>query len=733
VASVLLAEELAPGVAILDRTHHSEVLGETRNYRIFLPPNFEESGARRYPVIYYFHGWSQRYFGSQPGKKQYEQGEDNDGDNFAAFVAAHNVIIVKWDGFNPRYPGEQYLRPYNIGPVETHRQFPLYFPELVHHIDQTYPTIPDREHRAVTGLSMGGFMAFWVGGKYPDLVGSVSNFMGSDEFVVGPRGFPVEYRHTEMYDNYGGRRVRLHMGSRDFIRGYHSRMNRTWDFVMDSFEHTTYDSDHGSAGLSEMLAFHMRAFADPWPLPETFDHIDVYPRFDVRGYQVSSDRRQPGFSLLERVSSEGFRLSARRWLPDGPGMSWVNLSVLTAPIYSPQEEFVVTDIDLSNGRLLRERLRSDQEGRLRFSLDGGIHEVGIVPSGAERPILVLAKSEWTDQPWLEAGTETEFILTIANKGTRSVEFTHVEITPHDSAVKVIRGSSTTSPIYPGGLASTRDPLRILASEEADRVRLNLVLSDGAGREWGSSFTLPVQRPGPEVKDFQIADGRPVTVLEYGNQRSRKYLGRGNGDGVANPGEEIVVLVPDGDLLRMTEITSHDPCLRFDRDSDYWGGFDHVGSSNKVTKLLIKTDGTAGRTIPLHFFFLAPDPPVHTVRAGRVSLRVEGSDETPPWLDFLSLSSDGVLFAKLCEGGQIRRVYAEIRNPSELDRRHPVELFDDGLEPDLRANDSIFAGRFLVRGIESRSVRVTVTATDDDGNQAILTSEILPEKSRRPGH
>ena len=43
-----------------DRTHYSKVFGETRHYRIILPPGYEISG-KRYPVIYYFHGHSDRY------------------------------------------------------------------------------------------------------------------------------------------------------------------------------------------------------------------------------------------------------------------------------------------------------------------------------------------------------------------------------------------------------------------------------------------------------------------------------------------------------------------------------------------------------------------------------------------------------------------------------------------------------------------------------------------------
>ena len=63
---LLLAAAMAATSAtqpFYDRKHFSKVLGEERNYRILLPPDYESSG-RRYPVIYYFHGHSDRYSNS---------------------------------------------------------------------------------------------------------------------------------------------------------------------------------------------------------------------------------------------------------------------------------------------------------------------------------------------------------------------------------------------------------------------------------------------------------------------------------------------------------------------------------------------------------------------------------------------------------------------------------------------------------------------------------------------
>lgn len=365
---------------ILDRTHQSRVFHETRHYRIFLPPSYE-TPVKRYPVIYWFHGYGERY-NKGPANKEYDQGNDYGGDNIANFVATHDVIVVKWDGYNPRTPYEDYPRPYNIGPVETERQFPLYFPELVATIDANYRTIADREHRATAGLSMGGFMSFWIAGKYPDMVSSASNFMGSSEFVVGPREFPVEYRHDEMAGNYAGVRTRLVTGTKDFIQFYHRQMNLLW--TMPTQETENFDFDHGTPGMAKTLAFHMNAFANPLPRPEIWSHADVYPQFFVGGWTVETDRKQPGFTILENVSRQGFVSAVREWLPGGKTMRNVGLKITTAGLYAKNSIVPVTTLRLRDGAFQTVHLKTDAEGRLHILLDGDEYSVGIAYEPARK-------------------------------------------------------------------------------------------------------------------------------------------------------------------------------------------------------------------------------------------------------------------------------------------------------------------------------------------------------------
>ena len=90
--ALLLTAPLCGAQAFEDHRHPSKVLGEDRNYRIFLPPGYGDS-TERYPVIYYFHGHSDRYT-----LARYDGGTDT-APKIAKFVAANDVIVVAVDGY----------------------------------------------------------------------------------------------------------------------------------------------------------------------------------------------------------------------------------------------------------------------------------------------------------------------------------------------------------------------------------------------------------------------------------------------------------------------------------------------------------------------------------------------------------------------------------------------------------------------------------------------------------
>ena len=526
---------------ILDETHESKVFGETRHYRIFLPPDYKTSG-KRYPVIYWFHGWSERYNKPPAGapERNYDQGDGvYGGDTIGRFVGYHDVIVVKWDGYNPRTPNEAYPRPYNISPVETSRQFPLYFPELVEYIDGHYRTIADREHRATAGLSMGGFMSFWVAGKYPHLVGSASNFMGSPEFTVGPRGFPAEYRHEEMHGNYEGVRTRIVTGTQDFIRFYHARMGAIWDFTRAFHETATFVSEHGTPHMGETLDFHMRAFADPLPRPEAWSHIDVYPDFSVWGWDVHSDRHAPGFTVLENVSRSGFASSVREWVPSGEVLQDVKLSITTDKLYPPNEPQTVTKIRRRGGPVERETIKADAEGRLHFELGSTLYQVGI-GTGA---ILALGEILVRNGELAIAGKPVSLQVRVYNRGAVESTPTSIHWESQNPGVKFGDFTDLMPAIAPG---QSLDIQLAFTVDEPTREVVKMFGVIGGQRLPLEVPLLPDAQPAPT---FRIADGREFSVFQHGVKLAKLKLGEGNGDGQANPGETLAIVVPDGDGLR----------------------------------------------------------------------------------------------------------------------------------------------------------------------------------------
>lgn len=667
---------------IEDKKHFSSVFGEERNYRVFLPAGYDANTTDRYPVIYFFHGWSERYNRPPRGGPGYDSGTEYGGDTIARFTAQNRVIVVKWDGYNPRTPGESYPRPYNISPVETYRQFPLYFPELVRHIDQTYRTIADRDHRATAGLSMGGFMSFWVAGKYPHLVGSASNFMGSSEFDVGPNEFPSEYRHTEMYGNYDGLRTRLVTGSRDFIRWYHRQMNLVWDLRRTNFEHEEFDSEHGTPGMAKTLAFHMAAFRDPMPRPAIWRHVDVYPVFEVWGYSVRTDRDAPGFTILEQVSRSGFRISVREWMPHGRLLPATSVRIATDALYTAGKRYQVSDINVTSGDATQSWLRADPAGRLHIQTDGGVHEIGIAE--AREPIVTVAG-------WSMDGDRVR--LRLLNKGP--------------GAASVVSGSVqgqsfSVSKLAFGEVAQT-GPIAI------DRKRRAAALIGGVEHP----LDLPLQQETSARTDVVVLDGARNQVWQKAVQATEMTFGAGNGDGIAQAGEQVVLGIRDGAALRLAEVVTAHPCVDISRRvSDPWGEYDHVGATAKYTIVQLAATCSDAGEIPLEFEYQLPNKPEHTLKRGRIAIRVSGQDKTAPQVETVRLRGWNALEVKLTDGAKVAKAVATL---SEGESGLTVALNDDGTGADRARGDGLFTG--LAPNPRPGTWSVRIDAEDEFGNRA----------------
>lgn len=132
----------------------SELLPKPMPFRVYLPPCYGRDIHAAYPVLYLIHG--QSFNDDQWDRLGAPAGADA---LIAAGEAAPFIIVMPRDRELSTAPDTNFF-------AEAVAQ------ELVPWVDEQFRTIPDREHRAVGGLSRGGGWALHIAFTYPELFGS---------------------------------------------------------------------------------------------------------------------------------------------------------------------------------------------------------------------------------------------------------------------------------------------------------------------------------------------------------------------------------------------------------------------------------------------------------------------------------------------------------------------------------------------------------------------------------
>jgi len=139
----------------------SKLMGRKMPYQVILPDNYfaKVETGRRYPVLYLLHGLFGHFdnWTSRTSVVNYSSGYD--------------LIIVAVEGGDGWYTD-------NL--TKDGASYESYIiKELIPEIDKRYRTLDRGQHRAVAGLSMGGYGAIKFGLKYPDLFAVVGSFSGA--------------------------------------------------------------------------------------------------------------------------------------------------------------------------------------------------------------------------------------------------------------------------------------------------------------------------------------------------------------------------------------------------------------------------------------------------------------------------------------------------------------------------------------------------------------------------
>ena len=549
-----------------DLRHYSKVFKAERPYRIFLPTGYEFS-KKRYPVIYYFHG------NKGDHRLQY--------DSLNELVNKASVIVVAWNGKSV----EKDYRPYNIGyhaNINYQVQFKDYFLEFVKYVDSTYRTIPNRSHRALMGHSMGGFMSFLLAGKYPHMVGTAVSSKGSPEFFVGYPGNHSLYSYRYMFKNYSGVKLRFHNGSPteelvNLNNEVHQGALRENDL---NYSYKAYDGPHDISypEFREAFDFIINSFDQPLAYPQRWHHIDLYPDFDIWGYQVNSNLSEPGFIELRGVTKGGMEIRTRKWQPDGRSIPGVQIKVKTAPVYKSRTSYTLLDFNEAQNSKHLSEVVSDEEGRINFQVNHEPHQVGIYKNDDPADVVMLAYKVNDKGIFLDHKKESNLKLQLLNRGGSKGQKLKITLSTSHKGVTIANPGIKLAGIQTGEDHWIPADFKVTASNEPTtdgspfRVRFNVAITDKNRITCKEEFDAPVFYDVPEFAEIGIDDG------------DSEIFGSGNGNNIADPGETVMIYQHS----HRTRLYYDDPYIESERlydelQPDKWGDGYALSSLIRISK------------------------------------------------------------------------------------------------------------------------------------------------------
>ena len=201
--------------------YNSPTAGITRRLTVYTPAGYENSG-KDYPVLYLLHGiggdenaWSELGRAAQIL------------DNLIAQGKAEPMLVVMTNGniSQEACPGETsegFKVPTMMLPKTMEGSFETAFPDVVNFIEKTYRVKKDKAHRAIAGLSMGGFHSLFISINNPDTFDYVGLFSAAvDQQQNGQGGFPNIYAdRNQKIDNPFSKHPKLlwiGIGKTDFL------------------------------------------------------------------------------------------------------------------------------------------------------------------------------------------------------------------------------------------------------------------------------------------------------------------------------------------------------------------------------------------------------------------------------------------------------------------------------------------------------------------------------------
>lgn len=224
--------------------YHSDRLGMNRRLTVYTPAGYED-GDGSYPVFYLLHGMG----GDENAWTELGRAAQIL-DNMIASGQAKPMIVVMPNGNADleAAPGESslgYTQPTTRLPRTMEGSFEESFSEIISFVEGHFRTLGDRRHRAIAGLSMGGFHSLHISNNLPGTFDYVGLFSAA---IVphGETGSTIYQNFDEKLKKQFGEKPALYwigIGSDDFLY----KANADFRAILDAngYPYTYYESGEG--------------------------------------------------------------------------------------------------------------------------------------------------------------------------------------------------------------------------------------------------------------------------------------------------------------------------------------------------------------------------------------------------------------------------------------------------------------------------------------------------------
>ena len=142
---------------------------------VIVPDNYKKA-KKHFPVVYLLHGYSGNY-AQWPERAPHLKDKSDE---------LQMIFVCPDGGFSSWYLDS---------PVDSSIRYETFTSrELISYIDAHYKTLADRQHRAITGLSMGGHGGLYLGIRHKDLFGAAGSTSGGVDFRPFPNNWDLAKR-----------------------------------------------------------------------------------------------------------------------------------------------------------------------------------------------------------------------------------------------------------------------------------------------------------------------------------------------------------------------------------------------------------------------------------------------------------------------------------------------------------------------------------------------------------